>query len=391
MSAPEQHAVLSASSAHRWIHCPPSARLCETLPESPSAYAEEGRLAHAVAELKLRKQWVEPMSARKYNGRLKKLQEHALYSDEMLRHADTYVDYISSVVHGYETTPYVAAEQRLDFGAYVPEGFGTGDCIVLAGKDLHVIDYKYGKGVPVCAEGNPQTRLYGLGAAVRYSLLSRVETVHMTIVQPRLDSISTETLSLDALRDWGENIIPVAQLAYDGKGDFTAGDWCRFCRAKGQCAARAAAYLDVGAQYQRSDPRLLAPQELADLLGRLEGLVKWADDVRAYALAACLEGREIPGYKAVAGRSVRRFADPDKALQRLMDHGYSEAMLYERRPLSLAALEKIVGKSDFASLMADLIESPPGKPTLVPASDKRDPFATTKIHEVFGGIEDGNE
>lgn len=391
MATPEQHALLSASSAHRWLHCPPSARLCETLPESTSTYAKEGRLAHAVAELKLRKQWIEPMSTRKYNSRLKKLQEQALYSPEMLTHAEAYVDYISGIVHSYGTQPYVVAEQRLNFGAYVPEGFGTGDCIVLMGSDLHVIDYKYGKGVPVTAEDNPQTRLYGLGAALRYSILSHVETVHMTIIQPRLDSISTEIMTLDDLMAWGESIAPVAQLAYDGRGDFAAGDWCQFCRAKGQCAARANAYLQIDRQYQRSDPHLLAPQELAGLLTQLEGLTKWADDVREYALAECLAGHDVPGYKAVAGRSTRRFTDTEAAFRRLLDSGYDEALLYERKPLTLAALEKVVGKAEFGPLMAGLIETPLGKPALVPISDKREPFPVTKINEVFGGITNGNE
>lgn len=233
--AEREHALLSASGSHKWLHCTPSARLEEQFPETKSTYADEGRLAHEIAELKLRKHFIEPMGPRAFNNRLKKFKENPLFQEEMLRHTDTYLEYVQGIVHGFTAPPYIAIEKRLDYSAYAPEGFGTGDCIIIGGNTLHVCDLKYGKGVPVSAEGNPQMRLYALGAYVEYSFLYPIERVRMAIIQPRLDSISEDEISIAELLAWGESIKPIAQKAFAGEGEFVPGDHCRFCRARATC------------------------------------------------------------------------------------------------------------------------------------------------------------
>lgn len=235
------HALLSASGARRWLACPPSARLEEQLPESPSAYAAEGTLAHSIAELKVRKLLMN-LPTKSFNASLKKLQAEELYNEEMLRHTDTYADYIAQLVHSYTSPPYLAVEKRLDFSRWVPEGFGTGDCVVIGGETMHVIDFKYGKGVPVSAEENPQMMLYAVGALEAYSMLYNIQTVHLAVVQPRLDTISEWTTSVTQLSCWAANYVaPLAQLAFAGRGEYSPGDHCRFCRAKATCRARAVA------------------------------------------------------------------------------------------------------------------------------------------------------
>ncbi|MDG0876492.1 DUF2800 domain-containing protein [Paenibacillus thiaminolyticus] len=232
------HALLSASSAHRWLVCTPSARLEDTLPDTTSGAAREGTLAHEIAELKLRRALVEPMSTRSFNSRLKKMKEQAhegkpLFDEEMLRHTDAYVEYIQGIVHAFPAPPYIAIERRVDYSAYAPEGFGTADCIIIGSKQLHINDFKYGKGVPVSAIENPQMKLYALGAIRAYSMLYEIETVHMAIFQPRIsDQPSEWSISAAELLAWGESIKPVAALAFEGKGEYVPGEHCGFCRAK---------------------------------------------------------------------------------------------------------------------------------------------------------------
>lgn len=233
-----EHALLSASSSHRWLNCTPSARLVETLPESKSVFAAEGSLAHEIAELKLRKYCIEPMGARTFNSRLKKLKENPLFQEEMLRHTDTYLDYIAGELHKFSSAPYVAAEKKIDYSTYAPEGFGTGDCIIIGGNILHIIDFKYGEGVPVAAKDNSQMKLYALGAYTEYSFLYPIDTVKLAIVQPQFNSISEETLTIDKLLQWGESIKTTAQKAFNGEGEYNAGDHCKFCRANALCGAR---------------------------------------------------------------------------------------------------------------------------------------------------------
>jgi len=389
ISKESTHALLSASSAHRWLQCTPSARLEETIPETKTEYTEEGRLAHEIAELKLRKHFIDPMGNRTFNIQMKKLQEKPHYQEEMQRHTETYLDYICGIVHSFATRPYIAVEKRIDYSAYVPEGFGTGDCIIIGGNNLHVIDFKYGKGVPVSAFENPQMMLYALGAFTEYSFLFNICTVKMTIVQPRLDSISEYDISINDLLTWGESIKPIAQKAFKGEGEFVSGDHCQFCRAKALCRARADFHISLE-EYQGMKPPLISNEEVGQILYRAQNLAKWIADLEEYALNECLQGRNIPGWKVVEGRSVRQFTDTDAAFKVLMSNGIEEAILYERRPLTLANVEKLIGKPKFKELLSEYVCTPPGKPTLVHESDKREaikPQSATDIFKKEGRIE----
>ena len=374
-----EHALLSASASHRWIHCTPSARLEETLPETSSQYAEEGRLAHKIAELKLRKHFT-PMGTRAYNKALKELQADPLYRPEMLEHTDTYLDYVQRVCHAYAKPPHVAIERRLDYSNYAPEGFGTGDCIVIGGGLLHIIDFKYGAGVPVDAEGNPQMMLYALGALNAYVLLYEIERVRMSIVQPRLNVTPEHELSVEELRAWGGGIRPTAQKAFAGAGEYCAGDWCRFCRAKAQCRARNEEYAGVVSALEvfgKAKPPLITNEEMADIMRRALPIATWVEDLQEYALSAILCGELVPGWKAVVGRSNRKFSDTDEAFKRITDAGYDEAVLFTREPITLAAAEKLLGKKQFNELLDTYIVRPPGKPTLALESDKREAINLT--------------
>lgn len=378
-----QHAVLSASGAHKWLKCTPSARLEETLPETTSQYAEEGRLAHEIAELKVRKAFIEPMATRTFNSRLKQFKDNPLYQDEMLRHTDTYLDYIASIVHSYNAPPYIAVEKRIDFSTYVPKGFGTGDCIIIGGNTLHVIDLKYGKGVPVSAENNPQMMLYALGAVSEYSILYPISTIKMSIVQPRLDNVSEYEMSIDDLLYWGTNIVMgTAEMAFKGEGEFVPGEHCRFCRAKALCRARAEFHTALE-NFKQVKPPLISNEEVGQILIKAQTLAKWAKDLEEYALSECLKGNDIPGWKAVEGRSTRQFTDIDKAFEVLKSNGTEETMLYERKPITLTAVEKLLGKGKFKELLSEYVETPPGKPTLVPENDKRKPITQTTAEEDF--------
>lgn len=386
MSEEREHALLSASSASRWMHCTPSARLEDTLPDSTSDYAAEGTLAHAIAELKVRKKFLESMSTRMFNSRMKKLEADPLYDPEMQQHTDAYLDYITSVAMSYPSRPYVTAEKRLDYSNYAPEGFGTGDCIIIGGDTLHVIDFKYGKGVPVSAEENTQMKLYALGAIDFYSILYDVKQIVLTIVQPRLDNFSEWTIDRDKLLDWGVfTVRPAAEKAFAGEGDFIPGDWCRFCRAKAQCRVRAETntaledFKGVTAPSKtESDrfpqPPLLTDTEVGEVLQRAIDLEKWASDLKEYALSAILDGKEISGWKAVEGRRTRSFDDSDAAFAAVTGAGYDDALLYERKPLPLTGVEKLLGKAKFTEVVGSHIITPPGKPTLAPEADKRDSY-----------------
>ena len=378
MSA-EQHARLSASGAHRWLHCTPSAALEATLPDSTSEYAAEGTLAHAIAELRLRKQYTEPMGPQKFKKALDKLKADKLYQSEMDGHIGTYYDYIASVTHSFPAAPWVGVEKRLDFGDWVPDGFGTGDCLIIGGDVMHVVDLKYGKGVPVSAENNPQMMLYGLGAWAAYSLLYNIQRVVLTIVQPRLDSISTWEISINELLAWGDSIKPIAQQAHAGAGEYSPGDHCRFCRAKTTCRARAEHYLALDYQYQQTKPALLSNVEIGSILPRAEGLDTWYGELKTFALDEVLAGRDIPGYKAVEGRRVRVITDFDAAIGTLAVAGYDRELFYKRVAVAMGEIEKTLGKAKFAELLAPYIVTPPGKPTLVPVTDKRDPYTRSTV------------
>lgn len=376
------HALLSASSAHRWLHCPPSARLEEKLPESKSNYAEEGSLAHEIAELKLRKYCVEPMGLRTFNARLKKLKENPLFQEEMLKHTDTYMDYIAEILHKFSSSSYVAAEKKCDYSTYVPGGFGTGDCIIIGGNTLHIIDFKYGKGVPVSAVDSPQMMLYALGAYTEFSFLYHITNVKMTIMQPRLDSISEYSMTIEELVIWGEGIRPIAKLAYGGEGQYSPGEHCRFCRAKALCRARADFNMSLE-EFNKMKSPLISNDEVGQILERAQDLAVWVKSLEEYALNECLQGNEIAGWKAVEGRATRQFINQDEAFKVLMNNGIEETMLYERKPLTLSETEKLIGKAMFKELLSPFVNIPQGKPTLAPACDKREVFKRITAKEAF--------
>lgn len=385
----QKHALLSASSAHRWLNCPPSARLEEKLPETNSDYANEGKLAHKIAELRLRK-FISPMGPKTYAAELKKLQADPLYQDEMLKYVDIYFNHIAKIATGLPSMPYIAIEKRLDYGAYAPEGFGTGDCIMIHSDTLYVIDLKYGKGVPVFAEWNPQMLLYALGAYEAYKLLYSIKNVILIIAQVRLeDGISQWQLSIDELLSWGESIKQIAWQAYNGEGEFHTGEWCRFCRAKAVCRARSETYTALE-DFAKKDIKLLSNSEIGELLHKARQLTEWAKDLEQYALTECLAGNEIPGWKVVEGRSNRQFTNIDEAFKLLIDAGFDETILYERKPITLTEVEKLLGKNDFKMLLGKYVVKPPGKPTLVTIDDKREAITNrTSVIDDFGEVING--
>lgn len=369
---PTQHALLSASGAHRWLHCTGSPLLEKDFPDSTSVYAQEGTLAHELCELKLKK-YTTTMPKGTYTKARNRIMKHELWQNEMEMTSDAYLEYVIDTILSYKTAPVVLIEKRVDFSQYVPEGFGTADCLILAGDTLHVVDYKHGKGVVVDADHNPQMMLYALGAMSELSLLYRFKFIHMTIVQPRVNNISEFTMTADELIEWGEKVVkPKAEAAMSGNGEFEAGDWCRFCRAKQQCKTRYemndSLYLELS---ERHDPRLITLEELGEYLKRGKDMAAWLEDMKEYALSESLAGADVPGWKAVEGRGSRAFTDTDEAVDTLIKNGIDESVLYERRVLTLAQMEKAVGKKAFGELVGDLVVKNPGKPTLVEESDKR--------------------
>lgn len=369
------HALLSASSAHRWLACTPSAVLEKDFPDTTSEAAKEGTLAHELAELKVRNYFYSvEFGKRKLTAAIKKLKEHELWQDEMMGHTDTYLDAIKTLALGLPSKPYVAIEKRVDFGAYVPEGFGTADCIMLQGDTLHVIDFKYGKGVPVSAEENPQMKLYALGAYETYKILYPIKNIHLMIVQPRLPDGTTEwTCDIEHLLNFGGYVKMRAELAVKGEGPFNPGEkQCRFCRARAQCRARAEENVRLAFAVGKKPP-LISNDEVGEYLRIGEDVAKWLKDLQEYALAECLAGKLIPGWKAVEGRGTREWTDMDAAFEKLTDSGVvEEVLLWEKKPLTLAQIEKMVGKKDFQTTVGDFVVKMPGKPTLVKESDKRD-------------------
>lgn len=369
---PTQHALLSASGAHRWLHCTGSPLLEKDFPDSTSVYAQEGTLAHELCELKLMA-YTGEITKRKLTSMKNRLMKSELWQPEMDSSSETYLDYIKDITMSYTVKPVILTEKRVDFSRYVPEGFGTADCLILAGDTLHVVDYKHGKGVVVDADHNPQMMLYALGAMSELSLLYRFNFVHMTIVQPRVSNISEFTMTAEELIEWGETVVkPKAEAAISGNGEFEAGDWCRFCRAKQQCKTRYESndslYPELSAQH---DPRLITLDELGRYLKRGKDMAAWLEDMKEYALSESLAGADVPGWKAVEGRGSRAFTDTDEAVDTLVKNGIDESVLYERRVLTLAQMEKAVGKKAFGELVGDLVVKNPGKPTLVEESDKR--------------------
>lgn len=361
--APSDHALLSASGAHRWLNCIPSARLESDEPESSSFAAEQGTAAHALAEHKLRRA-LKQRSKRPVSTWI---------DDEMETLTDDYVAYVQEHISLARETcgdPQVLIEQRLDFSHVVPGGFGTGDCVIIAEPTLQIIDLKYGQGVLVEAVNNPQLMLYALGALHAFGSLYDIETVSVTIYQPRRANVDTWEISVAELEQWAETEVkPKAELASAGEGEFCPGSWCQFCRIAPTCRARAEANLQL-AKLEFVPPAELSDAEIADVLTRIPQLKTWASDVEAYALSKAVnQGVVFEGFKLVAGRSVRKYTSEKDVAAAAEAAGYRD--IWDRKLITLTAMERLMGKPAFNEILGDLVTKPAGKPTLVPASDKR--------------------
>lgn len=374
---PEKHALLSASAAARWLSCPPSARLCAEVADEGSTYAEEGTLAHAICETKLLP-FVSIVQRSTVTRRLNKLKKHELYQPEMDGYTDVYVDYVKKTALSFPSKAHISVEHLVDYSNYAPEGFGTADCLIVHGEELHVIDFKYGKGVEVSPENNPQLKLYALGALNIYGVLYPIKEIHLHIVQPRLDNIAEWTIPTDELTAWGESIKPIAQEAFEGRGEFRSGGHCRFCKVRATCRKRAEDNLAL-AKFEFAKPASTAKngeptitdEEIGDVLGQARLLKKWAEDIEEYALSAILSGKTIDGWKAVEGRGSRQFTDTSVIGDRLKAVDLSPDIAFERRMLTVAQLEKAVGKSSFEQIFGDIVVKTKGKPTLALSTDKR--------------------
>ena len=389
MDSPEIHATLSASSSHRWLNCPPSATLAKQFPSKTSEYAERGRTAHAIAELKATSFFRPNMlSAKSYRDQLKKLKADPWYESVADSATDEYLDFLKEAAMSFTNAPFVALETRVDYSDIAPGGFGTADCIMVGDDAIHIIDYKNGSGVPVDAEWNSQMMLYAWGALRAYASIfgDRVSLVRISIVQPHAGGEKTWELTREQLTAWAFGTVkPTAELAASGGGDYCAGDWCRFCPAKAQCRTRSEMLLSMESDLGKSPP-LLSDAEIGDILVRAQTLEAWVKDLKDYALSTCLAGGCIPGFKVVEGRGSRDWAEGvDSAFENLRTRGIQDAMLWEKKPVSVAGLERILGKKSFVELADDLVVKRPGKPALVPESDKRPPYnAATQMFKAVG-------
>ena len=368
------HALLSPSAAHRWMNCPPSACLEREFPSSSSEVAAEGTAAHALCEHKLRKLL-----------KLRSKRPHSDFEDdEMDRCSDDYVSFVQEQM-GEIPSPMVLVEQRLDLTRYVPEAFGTADCIIVGGDRLHIVDFKYGMGVLVEAEHNPQMMLYALGALELLDGIYDIQKISVSIFQPRRENVCTWSLPKEELLRWArDDLVEKARLAYAGEGEYCAGEWCTFCRASVRCRARAEEKLRL-AKEEFKYPPLITDEEIEDVLGEIPELIKWANAILAYATdAAVNHGKAWTGFKIVEGRSVRRYKDEDAVAREAESAGYTD--IFDRKLISLTQMEKLMGKKAFTDILGGLIEKPPGKPTLVPLSDKRPAIHTGNVRSEFKAI-----
>ena len=365
-----KHAVLSASSSERWLNCPPSARLCEAYEDKGSDYAAEGTDAHSLCEFRLKQALGIPADD--------PIENLSWYNEEMEDCAAGYAAYVSELLETAKQTcadPVVMIEQRVDFSRWVKEGFGTADCIVIADGVLNICDYKNGQGCLVLADRNPQMMLYALGALEIFDGIYDIDTVRMTIYQPRKSNISVYEMDKADLYEWANSeLTQKAQLAYEGQGSFSCGEWCRFCKAKAECRERAEANLAL-ARYEFQTPALLADEEIADILGKVDALTAWASDVKEYALQQAISGTAFPGWKLVEGRSNRKYTSEAAVAAAVEGAGFNP---YEKKLLGITAMQKLLGKSRFEELLAPYIEKPQGRPTLVRSSDKRPEWNTAK-------------
>ena len=375
---PKTHAILSASSSHRWMSCTPSARLEQEFDDQGSVAAAEGTAAHALAEHKIRKAL--KLRSRKPVSKFD--------CDEMDAYTDAYRDFVLErleVARQECADPLILIEQKLDFSCWVPDGFGTGDCLIVSDKRLQVIDLKYGQGVLVDAEANPQMMLYALGALRLFDALYDIEEVTMSIFQPRRDNVSTWTISVADLQMWAEQVLkPVAEMAYKGEGDYIPGPWCQFCKATVKCRTRAEEKLAL-AKYEFAAPPLLTDTEIEDILSKLDDLTHWANEIRAYAEDAAINhGKVWSGFKVVESKTNRRYANEEAVAEAATAAGFHD--IYKKSLITITEMEKLMGKKTFTEVIGPYVEKPRGKPTLVPASDKRSPINTSDANTDFTEI-----
>ena len=370
-----KHAFLSPSGSHRWLNCTPSAMLESEFPGGSSSAAEEGTAAHEFCEHKLKKAL----------RRRSKRPVSDYDSDEMQEYTDSYVDYVLEQLEVAKQTckdPMVLIEQKVDFSEYVPDGYGTADCIIVADDTMQIIDFKYGLGVLVDAEQNTQLMCYSIGALNLFDSLYDIKQVTMHIFQPRRENVQNWTIPVDELKAWAENELkPKAQMALNGEGEYNPGEWCQFCKAAVRCRARAEEKLRL-AQQEFKMPPLLTDSEIEEVLTILPDLTKWADGILAYATdAAVNHGKEWNGFKVVEGRSVRKYKDEELVAQAAKDHGYTD--IYRQSLITMTEMQKLMGKKQFDQILGDLIVKPQGKPNLVPVTDKRPAMNVTNANNEF--------
>ena len=372
------HALLSASGASRWLNCTPSAKLEDVYGEKiTSPYAAEGTLAHELSELYIRHDVLNSISDEEFNAKFEDIMSNELFSNEMLEMVPVYVDYCTSeYVAARQDNIYATLEieQKVDLREFIPESFGTADCIIINDKIMEVIDLKYGKGVPVYAQHNKQGMLYALGALRKYDTLYDIEVVKITIVQPRINNISTWEISVDELLDWANDVLkPRAEMAFRGEGELAVGDWCKFCSVKNRCRALYEEQLKL-AKYEFQDPELLTDEEISDILTRAPQLVEWVNSITEYAQRRAIENDKIwPGFKLVAGISRRKWADENTVVEAIFSRfpEATEDQVFDTKLRTISDLEKTFGKKRVTEVLSDVIIKPQGKPTLVPDSDKR--------------------
>lgn len=377
-----KHAILSPSSSHRWLKCTPSAVLELEFENTSSTASEEGTAAHAFCEHKLKKV-LKIRSKRPISD---------YDSDEMQEYTDAYVDFVTEQLEIQKQKckdPIVLIEQRVDFSEYVPDGFGTADCLIISDDTLHIIDFKYGQGVLVDAYENPQMKCYALGALGIYESLYDIKEISMSIFQPRRENVSTWTISVEELKKWGKEVLkPKANMAVKGEGEYCSGEWCKFCKASVRCRARAEANLKL-AKEEFKLPPLLTDDEIEEILSIIPDLAKWASDIQNYALdAAVNHGKEWSGFKLVEGRSVRKYKDEDAVIKKAKENGYTD--IFKTSLITLTEMQKLMGKSKFEEILGDLIIKPKGKPTLVPNTDKRKAINESNVKNEFSEIKEEN-
>ena len=372
------HALLSASGASRWLNCTPSARLEDEYGEKKSSvYAQEGTLAHELSELYIKRDTLQTISEQEFNQGLEEIMSNDLFNEEMLDTIPAYTDYCSdqfAEAKAINPLAVMEIEQKLDLTEFIPESFGTADCIIVGDNIMEVIDLKYGKGVPVYADWNKQLMLYGLGALQKYDAMYDISEVRLSIVQPRINNISSWQISVEELHKWAdEELKPKAKLAFEGKGELNAGDWCRFCAVRNQCRKLYDQQLEI-AKHEFAEPALLTDDEIADIVRRTPKLIEWANSIVEYAQSKALnESKQWPGLKLVEGISRRKWIDEDQASNTILARcpELSEDEVFSMKLKSITSIEKIVGKKRFAEILSDVVVKPQGKPTLVSLEDKR--------------------